>query len=123
MARGNCVGRAVLSIDVLSAKLRSTRTRYREESKVLKEVEKRLDKCGAKEWITYAVNAVEEESFLQETKGRPGPDTRYRRQVKERFRLVFDLDHEKLDDALRQDGVFPLVTNDRTLSAAQLLTA
>lgn len=122
-ARGSRVQRAVDSLTALDAKLRSPRTRYREESKVLKEVEKRLAKCSAKEWITYSVHPIEEESFLQETKGRPGPGTRYRRQVKHRFKLVFDLDHVKLDDAMRQDGVFPLVTNDRALSPKEVLDA
>lgn len=122
-ARGNSVRRAVVLLEELSQKLKSPRTRYREESKVHREIEKRLAKCGAKEWITYSVTEIEEEDFVQETKGRPSAETRYRRKVRTQFRLSFDLDNQKLDDAARQDGVFPLVTNDRTLPAEEILKA
>ena len=122
-ARSTSVRRAVDSLQELSQKLHSPRTRYREESKVYREIEKRVTSCGAKEWITYSVTAEEEETYLQETPGRPGPSTKYRRKSKTRFHLSFAVDTEKMDEAVRQDGVFPLVTNDRTLTPKEILEA
>ncbi len=122
-SRGNSVRRAVALLEDLSQKLSSPRTRYRDESKVHKEIEKRLASCGATKWITYSLKQIEEEKFVQEGKGRPNSDTRYRREVKLRFELSFDLNDQNLDDAAKQDGVFPLVTNDRKLAAKDILNA
>jgi transposase len=117
------VQRAVESLEDLAQKLQSPRTRYRQEEKVRRAVDKCLAKCGAKEWITYKVMALEEERFLQERRGRPGPDTGYRRVVKVRLHLTFAPDATKLEEAARLDGIFPVVTNDRTLTDAEVLKA
>lgn len=122
-ARANSIRRAIDSLDELQDKLRSPRTRYRDESKVLQEVDKRLRSSGAREWITYSVTAEEEEKFVQRTAGRPGPSTDYRRKTRLRFRLTSAVDTEKTAEAARHDGVFPLVTNERKLSAREILEA
>jgi transposase len=75
----------------------------------------------ATELVNVEIRPEEREVFIQETPGRPGPNTRYRKERKLRFDIVFDTNHQKVEEAEKQDGVFPLVTNDRVLSEAEVL--
>ncbi|MGH9426077.1 MAG: IS1634 family transposase, partial [Terriglobia bacterium] len=119
--RAKKIRRAFSSLSGLRLKIRSPRTRYREESKVAKAVDKRLEECGATEWVTVEIRTEEREVFRKEKPGRPGPNTHYLKEVKRRFDIVFDTDHLKVEEAAKQDGVFPLVTNDRSLPAKEVL--
>src|SRR5665811_199611 len=62
-------------------------------------------------------------TYKQERAGRPGPATRYREIATSRFALRADiaLNHVAYDAA--SDGCFPLITNDRNLTGAQVLAA
>lgn len=66
---------------------------------------------------------VEQHLYKQARRGRPGPDTAHRKITKRRFDIEWTLDHEAIACDQRTDGVFPLRTNDRTLSGAQVLVA
>jgi transposase len=121
IARGNRIGRASRNLNALRAKLSSPRTRYREEAQVAKAVAKCLSLGKAADLIDVQVLPVEREVFVQETRGRPGANTRYRREVKLRFDIAFAENREKIAEAEKQDGVFPLVTNRRDLSARDVL--
>ena len=119
--RAKKIQRAFGSLSGLRLKLRSPRTRYHEESQVAKAVDKRLEECGATEWITVEIRPEEREVFRKEKPGRPGPNTRYLKEVKRRFDIVYDTNHLKVEEAAKQDGIFPLVTNDRSLPAKEVL--
>jgi len=121
VARNNKIGRAIRGLSSLSLKLRSPRTRYREEAQVVKAVAKCLAEAKATDLVNVDIRAKEREVFTQETSGRPGPKTRYRKELKIRYDIVFDANREKVAEAERQDGVFPLVVNDRDLSATEVL--
>ncbi len=56
------------------------------------------------------------ESYRQVGRGRPGPNTEYRRVQTSHIRLHFAEDTEALRRAARCDGLFPLLTNDEELS-------
>jgi transposase len=73
--------------------------------------------------IHFTVEETSLERFRQNHRGRPGPNTRYIKDVHSRFDLQYEIDHEQLDATERLDGVFPLVTNDRKLSELELLQA
>ena len=62
-------------------------------------------------------------SFSQAGPGRPGPDTRYRRQDNTALHVRAELDAEAIAYDTRTDGCFPLITNDRALTAAEVLAA
>src|SRR5205823_5266629 len=49
--------------------------------------------------------------------------TQYRKETRSRFTLTWKLNVEALSEAEREDGVFPLLTNDRKLSATEVLQA
>jgi hypothetical protein len=62
-----------------------------------------------------------EEHFEQAGPGRPGPDTEYRRVETPRWRIQFEEQGAALSHAARCDGLFPLMTNDESLSVAEAL--
>ena len=65
----------------------------------------------------------EEESFRQTRRGRPGPDTAYRKIIKRRFDLEWSLDRAAVAYDEKSDGMYPLLCNDRQLTPAQILEA
>jgi hypothetical protein len=54
-------------------------------------------------------------ALSQEHPGRPGPDTRYTRNVKQRWWLRRTIDEDIIEFDRKSDGMYALVTNDRTL--------
>ena len=61
--------------------------------------------------------------FKQARRGRPGPDTAYRKVTKRRFDVQWSTDQDAIAYDRKSDGMYPLMTNDRQLSAAQVLEA
>jgi transposase len=82
-----------------------------------------LADAGATSWLSVQIEEQEEATFRQATRGRPGDRTRYLKQTRPRYALTWRLNLEALSEAEREDGVFPLLTNDRKLSATEVLRA
>lgn len=107
----------------LRSRLQSPRTRMRERHRVEQEVEKILSRRGMESLINVEILREEEVTLKQRTPGRPTKNTRYTREVKNRFDLCWNIDNEAIERARRTDGVFPLISNDRQLSAEEILRA
>lgn len=122
-ARSGKLERALVALADLRERLRSPRTRIREEAKVHRTVEAILTEHGAADWIRIEVKKQEAETFRQDRRGRPNKDSRYVRTVKIRCDLSYDVDPEALARESMTDGIFPLVTNDVDLNALDLLSA
>ena len=101
----------------------SPRTRYRQRAKVTEAVEAILQARGTTAWVVVAIDEHEQEIFRQERPGRPNTETKYRREVKTRYELRYELNQAALAAEAVSDGVFPLITNDRELSEQALLLA
>lgn len=121
LARANRLQRATRELDELRQRLTSPRTRYRQRSKVTDAVEGILKSREVKDWITVAIEERVEERYHQAGRGRPTKDTRYVKQVSTRFGLSYQIDHARIAQDQRCDGVFPLVTNVLELSEKELL--
>jgi transposase len=119
-ARAGRIRRAFAALSALNVKLKSPKTRFRDEERVRKAVHKCLADAGATEWVTVTIVSEEEEKHVQTRPGRPGPKTSYRRETRKRFSITYHENYEKLDEALQLDGMFPLVTNDRELSVKEI---
>src|SRR5205823_2275729 len=117
LARTRQLERTLKDLAELQQKLASPRTRYRRRAKVIEAVEAILQAHATTDWIELQIEEHEQEIFRQERRGRPNDRTRYRRQVKIRFELKYALNHATLAAAAVNDGVFPLITNDRQLPA------
>lgn len=56
-------------------------------------------------------------------RGRPGPNTTYRTHIESYFSLTWQQNKEALKGEKRLDGIFPLLTTDKSLSAKEVLRA
>lgn len=121
IARSERISRTLKQLAELRDKLRTPRTRYRQQEKVSKAVARILDSHGAATWIATEITSREEEIYRQTTPGRPGKDTQYSRSVNTRFELSFRIDVAKVAESAASDGVFPLITNVSDLSELELL--
>jgi transposase len=117
------IERAFADLAELRAKLSSPRTRYRQRAKVEEAVEEILQAHGVARWIVTGITEQIEETFHQESRGRPGPDTRYVRETRGRFVLEYHVVAAQLTAETVRDGVFPLITNDQSLSELEMLQA
>ena len=121
VARSARIERALKELASLRAKLRSPRTRYRQEAKVQKAVAEILASRGAERWIVTEIKPIIDETFRQATRGRPGKDTTYTKKVTTRFDLAYRIDDARVAEEARSDGVFPLITNVADLCELELL--
>ncbi|MCP5093528.1 MAG: IS1634 family transposase [Gammaproteobacteria bacterium] len=121
VARYARIERALKELASLREKLRSPRTRYRQESKVQKAVAEILESRGVEAWIVAEIKAITDETYRQATRGRPGKDTTYTKKVTTRFDLAYHIDDARVAEGAKSDGIFPLITNVADLSELELL--
>ena len=121
--RARSIQKATEALGDLRDRLQGPRTRFRERSKVEQTLTEVLAEAEASSWLVVEIEEQEEETFRQATRGRPSEQTKYLKETRPRFTLTWKLDVEALSEAEREDGVFPLLTNDRKLSATEVLQA
>jgi transposase len=121
--RARSIQKATEALSDLRERLQGPRTRFRERSKVEQALAGVLADAEASSWLVVEIEEQEEETFRQATRGRPSEQTKYLKETRQRFTLTWKLNVEALSAAEREDGVFPLLTNDRKLSATELLQA
>ena len=115
--------RALLDLAGLRERLEGPRPRLRDRAQVEQAVAEILAAREVQPWVTVRVADEELAHYRQATPGRPGKDTRYVREVQSRFSLSAEVDRLRLQAAEAADGVFPLLTNQREMSAEEILRA
>jgi len=121
-ARARAIERATRELRRLRERLHSVKSRFRRRVQVDKTVEEILATDGGR-WLRVAIDFREEETYKQATRGRPGKDTQYVKQVRTRFTLSYQVDHALISEDEAADGVFPLITNEANMTAEELLRA
>ena len=121
--RARSIQKATEALGDLRDRLQGPRTRFRERAKVEQAVAEILADAEASSWLMVQIEEQEEDTFRQATRGRPSEQTKYLKETRLRFTLTWKLNVEALSEAEREDGVFPLLTNDRKLSATEVLQA
>ena len=121
--RARSIQKGTEALSDLRERLQGPRTRFRERSKVEQAVAETLAEAEASSWLLVEIEEQEEETFRQATRGRPSEQTKYLKETRSRFTLTWKLNVEAISEAEREDGVFPLLTNDRKLSATEVLQA
>jgi transposase len=111
------------AIDALAVRLAGPKCRLKTRVAVEDEAAAALAHAGADRWIRYQVGETVEETYRQERRGRPGANTRYRRHTRTRHTISGDTRLDVLAYDAVTDGCFPLITNDTTLTDAEVLTA
>jgi transposase len=122
-ARRERLAAALDALGDLRARLARPKTRLR----TARAVERRIDQLVAQHKVGRYLQVRrlqrEEHRFRQWRRGRPGPQTTYRKLTRRRWDVEWSLDEAALAYDRKSDGMYPLLTNDRTLTPAQVLEA
>jgi len=123
LARNRRLQRAWAELADLQARLSGPRTRFRQRVKVEQAVTRILEDADVAAWLRVTIEEQGQDIYRQTRPGRPTQDTPYRKETRPAYSLAWELDQPLLTEAEREDGVFPLLTNDRTFDAEQVLRA
>jgi transposase len=114
---------AIERLGDLKRRLAAARARLRGAAHIDLEVAQILDRYNVARYLRVRRVVREQHSFKQSRRGRPGPDTTFRKITRRRYDIEWSLDQEAIAYDQKSDGQYPLLTNDRTLTPAQVLTA
>ena len=117
------IAAATEALTTLRRRILSARARLRGAARIDLHVEQILERYHVRRYLTVKRTVRQEHSFKQTRRGRPGPDTAYRRVTRRRYDLEWRTDQAAVDYDKKSDGMYPLLSNDRNLSAAQVLEA
>ena len=117
------IAAALQELADLKERLAAPRSRLRKAADVDQHVEEILAHRQVRRYLKVRRTWHEEHDYRQMRRGRPGPQTPYRRITRRRPDLEWSLDPEALDYDRHSDGMYPLLTNDRNMTPAQVLEA
>lgn len=123
VARIDRTNRALVELLDLSERLKTPRTRFRDRAKVEQAVAEILQARDVERWVSVLVHDEQQVEFRQATPGRPNEHTTYRRETKLRFGLTAQVDKAQAEREALGDGLFPLLTNQRQMTAEDVLRA
>ncbi|HYS37776.1 MAG TPA: IS1634 family transposase, partial [Pseudonocardiaceae bacterium] len=122
-ARQARVEAGAAAIDALAAKLTGPKSRLRTRTAVDEAAAAALADAGAARWIAVTITETVEETYHQERRGRPGTNTRYRKNNKTRYTISWQPRTDVIAYDAATDGCFPLITNDTALPDDGILGA
>ena len=122
-SRSDHVAAAVAALDELNQKLASNRCRLKTIVAVQDAATEAVASAGATRWVGFSVEEYQEVRHRQETRGRPGADTRYRQITRTKHRIHLDVREDVIGTDARSDGCWPLVTNEEDTDPADVLAA
>lgn len=117
------IAAATEALEVLRARLLKARARLRGAAQIDLQVAQILEHHHVGRYLKVQRRVREEHTFKQTRRGRPGPETAYRKLTRRRYDIDWTLDQAAIDYDQKSDGMYPLLTNDRRLTPAQVLEA
>ena len=111
------------AVERLSVRLASPRCKLTTRAQVEQALSDALAATGAERFIEATVTETTEVRHRQAKRGRPGKNTDYRRVDTTRYSVTATIRHDRARAEAASDGCWPLVTNDRDLSAAELFAS
>lgn len=114
---------ATEALAALKLRLASPKSRLRKGPKVEGAVAEIFRRYEVRRYLKVHKHRREEHQFKQSRRGRPGPQTTFRRITRRRWDIDWELDEAALAYDRKSDGMYPLLTNDRKLKPAQVLEA
>jgi transposase len=121
--RARQLQRATQELMELRDRLQGPKTRFRERNKVDVAIQGILEKYDVESLLPVDVLEQDKPTFRQASKGRPGKDTKYVRQVKKQFDISWSVDPVRVAEAESLDGIFPLISNAKQMTAEEVLRA
>ena len=117
------IAAATEALGTLRARLLKARARLRGAAQIDLGIAQILEHYHVGRYLKVRRTVREEHTFKQTRRGRPGPDTAYRKITRRRYDIDWTLEEAAVDYDKKSDGMYPLISNDRHLSPAQILTA
>jgi transposase len=117
------IATATEALTALRRRILGPRSRVRGGARIDLEVELILEQHRVRRYLKVKRVPRPEHTFKQKQRGRPGPDTEYRRLTRRRYDLQWSVDQAAIDYDKKSDGMYPLICNDRNLTAVQVLEA
>lgn len=121
--RHQAITKAIAAIDALNSRLASPRCRIKTPVAAEAEAREAIAELNATRWVRLHVEQDTVESFRQAKRGRPGPNTAYKKITRTTLRIRFAVDETQVTHDAASDGMWPLITNDRDLTPGELFTA
>jgi hypothetical protein len=118
-ARRVRIAEAMAALEALNVRLASAPTRLEDKVAIAQEADEALGACGATRSVGYEIEQLTDVRHRQESRRRPGKNTRYRRIERIRQRLRFSV----REDLVVHGGCWPLVTDGRDIEAYEVLVA
>jgi transposase len=117
------IERAKGELDRFKKKLESPGGRKRSEFQIEARIRKILLRLHVLDYLTAWTYEYEDSQFRQHRPGRPGPETKYVKKVRKRLSLSYEVNTIAIEYDMKSDGMYPLLTNDRELSAKEVFEA
>ncbi len=117
------IAAATEDLTQLRERLAGAKARRRGAGEIDLQVKLILDKHHVSRYLKVTRTVREVHLYKQARRGRPGPQTAYRKITKRRFDIEWSTDEQAIAYDHNSDGMYPLMTNDRSLSPAQVLQA
>lgn len=117
------IAAGIAALDELNQRLSSPKTRLKDVVAIETAARSALEATSSSRWVDFELQEREVVRLRQESRGRPGTNTRYRRITRAHHHLRFFVHDDVVVADAMSDGCWPLVSNDRDLSGAELLIA
>ncbi|MBM3703195.1 MAG: IS1634 family transposase, partial [Actinobacteria bacterium] len=108
---------------LLELSLKLNKRDLRTEEAIIDKVEAILNKYGIEDFFTITVSKKTEEIRKKIGKGRPGPFAEYKSITKTIYLLDWDIDRQRLKKEERADGIFPLLSTDKSIGPKEALVS
>jgi transposase len=122
-SRDRRLAAALEALRELKQRLAAPRGRRPKAEEVDLRVNQILEQYHVTRYVKVTRMQREHSVFKQQRRGRPSKDTAYRKLTKYRVDIEWCIDPAIVAYDQRSDGTYPLLTNDRSLSPAQVLAA
>ncbi len=122
-SRRRSIEKARVALDELDQKLKGPRCRLKDLEAVKTAGSAAVEAAGASRWVNPVVSSETVVHHKQQRRGRPGPDTKYVRIEEQRFSVTAAIADDVVRDDACFDGCWPMMTNDKTMSEADLFFA
>jgi transposase len=114
---------AIQQLEDLKLRLQSKRNRIRKPAEIDDRIETIVKKFLVERYIDVRRTCYENNVFRQTRRGRPGADTSYRKITRKRWNIEWAIRNDHIEYDRKSDGMYPLLTNDKSLLPAKVLEA
>ena len=121
--RHQAIANTIAAIDALNVRLSSPRCRIKTLLAAETEAREAIAELHATRWVDIHVEEHTTETMRQTKRGRPGPNTTYKKISKTTLRIHFTVDETQVVHDAASDGMWPLITNDRQMTPAEAFRA